>query len=100
MSLDHSSRIVLVTGASREPGAAVARHLTESGAHVVTCDAHDTTQVRAALADVSARHGRLDALVSVVAGGEDPQDVRAAGTAATEWMASQGHGAIVYVRTP
>ncbi|MEA2102430.1 MAG: 3-oxoacyl-ACP reductase family protein [Thermodesulfobacteriota bacterium] len=89
--MDMTSRVAIVTGASRGIGAATARHLGACGAHVVVnyhtkgdlaqavvdsivdsggraealCfDVSDEAAVKAAIGDIVARHGRIDCLVN------------------------------------
>ncbi|GAA0477233.1 SDR family oxidoreductase [Streptomyces olivaceiscleroticus] len=98
MSLDLSGRLVVVAGAGRPLGTLLARHLTRAGALVVSCDAHDTAQIRDALDRADVRNGRVDALVDVVAGEDGLLSARDATAAATALITS-GHGAVVHVAT-
>jgi NAD(P)-dependent dehydrogenase (short-subunit alcohol dehydrogenase family) len=79
--------VALVTGAAGGIGRVVARHLDELGAHVVSVDVEapgdaagefvlaDVTEVvgiASMIAAVQERHGRIDVLVNVAGGYEDP----------------------------
>ena len=85
MLLDLTDRVVIVTGAARGIGRTIAERFAREGAHVVgldltvpaqddaaddagiawlACDVSDTGSVRAAVAEVVARHGRTDVLVN------------------------------------
>ena len=86
MQIDMSGRVVLVTGAARGIGRTIAQTFAREGATVVgldldpdalaelreeglaetvlTCDITDPEAVRAAIAAIEERHGRLDVLVN------------------------------------
>ncbi|MGP9744458.1 SDR family NAD(P)-dependent oxidoreductase [Brachybacterium sp. AOP29-B2-41] len=86
MQIDMSGRVVLVTGAARGIGRTIAQTFAREGAIVVgldidsdalaelreeglaetvlTCDITDPEAVRAAIAAIEERHGRLDVLVN------------------------------------
>lgn len=86
MQIDMSGRVVLVTGAARGIGRTIAQTFAREGATVVgldldpgalaelreeglaetvlTCDITDPEAVRAAIAMIEERHGRLDVLVN------------------------------------
>ncbi|MGO1227786.1 MAG: SDR family NAD(P)-dependent oxidoreductase [Brachybacterium sp.] len=86
MQIDMSGRVVLVTGAARGIGRTIAQTFAREGAIVVgldidpdalaelreeglaetvlTCDITDPEAVRAAIARIEERHGRLDVLVN------------------------------------
>ena len=89
MLLDLTDRVVIVTGAARGIGRTIAERFAREGAHVVgldltvpedatgaeveaeagglswlACDVSDTASVRAAVAQVVSRHGRIDVLVN------------------------------------
>ena len=96
MHPDHEfqDRVVLVTGGTKGIGRGIAEAFLEAGAHVVVCgrtapdtlasaggrqaefmacDVRESDAVRAMVADVVKKHGRLDVLVSN-AGGAPPAD--------------------------
>jgi len=86
MQIDMTGRVVLVTGAGRGIGRTIAQTFTREGATVVgldrepaalaelredslaelvlTCDITDPEQVRAAVATIDERYGRLDVLIN------------------------------------
>ncbi|MEV5544356.1 SDR family oxidoreductase [Saccharopolyspora shandongensis] len=85
VQLDLTGRVVLVTGGTKGIGRAIAAAFVEAGAQVVTCarseadepvagtthlrcDVRDEESVRAMMADLLARHGRIDVAVNNAGG--------------------------------
>ena len=77
---DLSGKCVLVTGASKGIGAAIARHMVEAGAHVVAHYGSDRSGAEEALAGLDASRVRL-----VGADFADLDAVEALWDAAVEW---------------
>ena len=128
MGIADMTRVALVTGAARGIGAAVARRLAQEGAAVaacglprpagrdtLACDVTSDAQVRATVAEVLRRHGRIDILVNAAgviakdsaasiadAAWERQHDVNLKGTmrmmrAVLPAMQAQGAGSIVNI---